>query len=130
MLFAGALLLFFVWFRPARHPGARNVERQVYVPGPITPRELVTVAALLAMLAAFPCQPVLPVAPAWFGIAAIAIAVLDGAQHHVRAEQDAELDEGPVDGAAEEPTSEAAMWPVTRPEICSRLPTRYALEWR
>jgi di/tricarboxylate transporter len=79
VLFAGAMLVLLTWFRSRREEGAaRNVERQEYVLGSMAPREIVTVVALVVMLAGFLLQPLLRINPAWFGVGAIAVAVGGG----------------------------------------------------
>jgi di/tricarboxylate transporter len=84
VVLVGALVLFGAWFRPSREGTASNVERQEYLLGPISPRELVTVAALLLMLVGFLFQSVLRISPAWLGIVAIAIAIAGGSLNRER----------------------------------------------
>lgn len=78
VLLAGSLLFLLVWFRPERAGQARHVEHQERALGPLSSREWVTLGALAVMLAGFVAQTARGAGPAWFAVAAIALAVGGG----------------------------------------------------
>jgi divalent anion:Na+ symporter, DASS family len=74
VLLAGFVIFLLLALRPGQAGVARHVEHQEYVLGPLSPREVVTLAALAIMLLGF----LLSRNPVWFGIGAIALAVGGG----------------------------------------------------
>jgi di/tricarboxylate transporter len=78
VLLAGAALALLVWFRPGVAGPARRVDRQERILGPLSRRELTTIAALALMLIGFVALPLLHVNPAWYAVGALALAIGGG----------------------------------------------------
>ena len=80
LVFGGALAALLLLFRPERHPtvSADALRRQQRVLGPLSAREIVTIAALAVLIVGLVVEPVTHVDAAWLATAALAIVLAGG----------------------------------------------------
>ena len=74
----GSAVALLLWFRTGTGGISKRVQDQEHVLGPLTSREMVTIAALAIMIIGFLTLPLFHLNPVWFGVGALALAIGGG----------------------------------------------------